>query len=94
MPKPRVLVARFSEAKYLKGDYRIGWLHECSDGFFWMIFGSSATKEHALMAVEDLVQRKGYCQVFVDNKPFGKHVTFEQMESLIENNMRLPEVSQ
>lgn len=64
-----LLIAKDNNAKFLKDDYKLGWIIEDADSIYWMVWGSSKDYDTAILAAKDALIRTGNHKVFVSDNP-------------------------
>jgi hypothetical protein len=79
MPLP-LLIAKDKNAKFLKNDYKLGWILEDDESFYWSVWGSSKDYDTAMSAAKDLLNQKGYRKIFVSNNPIPKECIISKKE--------------
>ena len=68
-----LLIAKDKNAKFLKDDYKLGWIMEDDTQIYWMVWGSSKDYETAMSAARDVLNQKGYRKVFVSDNPVSRN---------------------
>lgn len=77
-----LLISKQKDVKFLRDDYKLGWLMTDENEGYWMIWGSSKNKYYALSATKDLFEKKGQCEVFISDEPLSKQLTKEDLGKL------------
>lgn len=75
-----LLIAKDKNAKFLKDDYKLGWIMEDDKSIYWMVWGSSKDYETAISAAKDTLNQKGNRKVFVSDEPIPRDTIFSKSE--------------
>lgn len=82
-----ILIAKDRNAKILKDDYKIGWLNRDENEWLWIVWGSAANLEKAIMCAEDTIRQKGERPVYLSETPLikGNIVQTEELDMKLLN---------
>ena len=75
-----LLIAKDKNAKFLKDDYKLGWIMEDNESIYWMVWGSSKDYDTALSAARDTLNKTGYHKVFVSDDPVPRECIISKSE--------------
>jgi len=75
-----LLIAKDKNAKFLKDDYKLGWIMEDDTQIYWMVWGSSKDYKTAMSVARDVLNQKGYRKVFVSDNPMPKDCIISKNE--------------
>jgi hypothetical protein len=53
-----LLIAKQKDARFLKDDYKLGWLFRDENSYLWVVWGSSRNLENALKVAKQVVTEK------------------------------------
>lgn len=67
-----ILLAKDRNAKFLKDDYKIGWLNKEEEKWLWIVWGSASSLENAVKCANDTIIQKGERPIFLSEKPLIK----------------------
>jgi len=86
-PSP-LLIAKQKDARFLKDDYKLGWLFRDETGYLWVVWGSSNCIENALKIAKQVVSEKANStKVYLSEIPLERDkAIYEEMPKLKEIN--------
>ena len=67
-----ILLAKDRNAKFLKDDYKIGWLQKENNEWLWMVWGSASSLENAIKCAKDTISQKGERPIYLSETPLIK----------------------
>lgn len=82
-----LLIAKQKDAKFLKDDYKLGWLFQDNTGYLWTVWGSSRNLENATKAIKEVIEEKAQegIIVYLSETPLERDkAIYEPLPKLIE----------
>ena len=67
-----ILLAKDRNAKFLKDDYKIGWLKKEDENWLWIVWGSASSLENAIKCANDTITQKGERPIYLSETPLIK----------------------
>lgn len=67
-----ILIAQDRNAKFMKDDYKIGWLQRQDSEWLWIVWGSAVNLEKAIMCANDTISKKGERPIYLSETPLIK----------------------
>jgi hypothetical protein len=75
-----LLIAKDKNAKFLKDDYKLGWIMEDDTQIYWTVWGSSKDYKTAISAAKNVLNQKGDRKVFVSDNPVPRNCVINKEE--------------
>jgi 23S rRNA maturation-related 3'-5' exoribonuclease YhaM len=67
-----LLIAQQKNAKFLKDDYKLGWLFQDNTGYIWTVWGSSNNFENAVKVAKQVIDEQGKRTVYLSKTPLER----------------------
>ena len=82
-----LLISKQTEQIILPNDYKLGWLIKDDKEGYWIIWGSSSTKENALNVARQIINEKGEMDIYVSDNHLPKTLTKDHLGELKKANL-------
>jgi hypothetical protein len=67
-----LLIAQQKNARFLKDDYKLGWLFQDNTGYLWTVWGSSNNFENAMKVAKQVINEQGDRTVYISKTPLER----------------------
>ena len=82
-----LLIAQQKNARFLKEDYKLGWLFQDDTGYLWTVWGSTSNFENAIKIAKQVINEQGERIVYLSKTPIERDKAVYEPLSLEEIDM-------
>lgn len=74
--KMPLLIAKQKDARFMKDDYKLGWLMQGTEeeGWYWIVWGSTSKYDNVIKIANQVLTEKGDRAVYLSEQPLLKGV--------------------